>query len=93
MGLATRKDLRTFCDGVIDVRLDLRDGRGVDQRPDGDAILKAVANTKTVNRFVQFLREGVVDAVMDVEAIGADAGLSVVPEAIVVASQRGLIRF
>ena len=62
--------------GVGDVLLDLLDGRLVDQRPGGDALLGAGADLQLLHLGGELLGERVVDAVLHVDAVGAHAGLA-----------------
>ncbi len=52
----------------------------VDQRVGGDAVLQAVANAQFFHRLLQLLGETVIHPVLDVQAVGADAGLPGVAE-------------
>jgi ParB family chromosome partitioning protein len=59
------------------VLLDLGHGLAVDQRASGGAFFQTVADLQ-LGHGGQLLGERVVDAVLDVQAVGADAGLAVV---------------
>ena len=65
---------------VRDMLLDLLDRRLVDQRPLCDAGLGSVADLELGDRGGELGDEGVVDAVLRVDAVGADAGLAHVAE-------------
>jgi hypothetical protein len=56
----------------------LGDGRCVDERPEGDTPVQAVTDLEAFHRRLQLLDERVIDAVVHIEAIGANAGLAVV---------------
>ena len=76
MAIAADDDARAFLEGVGNVLLDLRDRPVVDQRALGGARLEAGRRLQLADRLRELLREGVVDAVLHQEAVGADAGLS-----------------
>ncbi len=61
--------------GVLDMLLDLGRGAIVDQRADIDAIVQAVADLQLLNRRLEFLREGIVHAVLHVDTVDAHTGL------------------
>ena len=48
----------------------------VNQRPDSDVRLQAIANLQLTDRLLKLFGEAIVNAILDVQAIGADAGLS-----------------
>jgi len=52
----------------------------IDQRAGGDPVLQAVADAQLFHRLLQFLGETVIDAVLYIQTVGADAGLSGVAE-------------
>ena len=58
--------------------LDLGNSLAVDQRASGGAFFQTVADLQLGDRGFQLLGEGVVDTVLHVDAVGADAGLAVV---------------
>ena len=72
--------LRALRQRVRDVLLDLVHRRLVDQRARRDAALEAVADLELADRRRELVGERVVDAVLHVEAVGADAGLAGVAE-------------
>ncbi len=74
--LAAKGDSCALGDGVRHVFLDLFDGLGVDQRACGHTLGKAVANLQLTDLLCELLGKGVVDAGLDIEAVGADAGLA-----------------
>src|SRR5450830_400430 len=77
-GLAAGQQGRAFAQGVGDVFLDLGHGLLVDQRAGGGAFVQTVADLELGDRHFQLLGERVVDRILDVQAVGADAGLAVV---------------
>jgi len=62
------------------VALDLVDGGVVDHRADVHALAVAWSDGQGVHAFQELLAEVVVDGVLDVEAVGGDAGLAAVAE-------------
>ena len=80
VALAARQHLGALAPGVLDVALDLVDRGGLDQRPLLDAGLVAGADLERLDRLGELRRERVVDAVLDVDPVGADAGLAAVAE-------------
>ncbi len=78
MALAAGDDARTFGEGVFDMRFDLEHGGFVDQRALRDAIAGTVTDLELFDGDAQFLGECVVDFIVHVEAIRADAGLAAV---------------
>ena len=63
-------------DRIRNVPLGLLDRRLVDQRALGDALLGAVADLHRLDLGGELVDEGVVNAVLHVDAVGADAGLA-----------------
>ena len=78
MRLAAQGQLGAFAHGILDMLLDLGHGLLVDQRTGGSTVFQTVANLQLAHGSDQFLGKGIVDAVLDVDAVGADAGLAVV---------------
>ena len=76
MALAAGDDLGAVLDRVRDVLLDLVDRFHVDQRPLRHALLGAVADLHRRDLLRQLLDELIVDLVLGVDAVGADAGLA-----------------
>src|SRR5690349_15021235 len=76
VALAAKDDLRAFADGVGDVLLGLLHALLVDERPDHHAGLVAGADLEAFYFLGELGGELVVDAVLYVEAVGADAGLA-----------------
>jgi hypothetical protein len=76
--LATGNQPGAFAEGVVDMFLDLGHGLVVDQRAGGGAFFQAVADLQLGHGGGELLDEGVVHAVLDVQAVGAHAGLAVV---------------
>jgi hypothetical protein len=74
--LAAEDDLGALLDRVGDVRLDLLDRLHVDQRADHRARLEPVCNLHRAGGLGEAFGEGVVDAVLHQDAVGADAGLA-----------------
>ena len=62
--------------GVIDQRDDLVAAFLVDQRPEGDALIEAVAHLQRGHPGGQLLGERVLHRLVDVEAVGGGAGLA-----------------
>src|SRR5215472_15830673 len=73
--LAAGDDMRAFFHRVGDVALDLFDRLHVDQRADHHTGFGAVADLHLAGDLGEALREGVVDAVLYQDAIGANTGL------------------
>mgnify|MGYP000318339862 CR=1 FL=1 len=71
---------RTAIERVLEMLLHLRDGRRVDQRTLGDAVLGAPSHLESLSRFRELFGEGVCQAFMDIDSIGADAGLAGIAE-------------
>lgn len=76
MALAAERAGGAGSDGGIDQALDLGDSSGVDQRADLCAVAGTVADLEGADGGVQLGREGIVDAAVHEEAVGADAGLT-----------------
>lgn len=74
--LATNEHLCSLALGIFDVTLHLVDSSSVDERAVGDALSGSLANFEGANRSAELFGEGVVDAILDEDAVGADAGLS-----------------
>lgn len=55
--------------------LDFRHGFFINQRPDSDVGLQAVADRELIYRLVEFFRKTIVNAVLNIQSIGADTGL------------------
>src|SRR6516162_7094675 len=77
--LAAQRYLGAFLDRVGDVRLDLLDRLHVDQRADHGTRLKPVGHLHGTGGLGQPFGEGVVDAVLHQDAVGAHAGLAGIP--------------
>jgi hypothetical protein len=60
--------------------LHLFDRGHVDQRSELHALLQPVADPQLAHRRRQLFGEGVIDAGLHIDAVGADAGLAVVAE-------------
>ncbi|MNG06063.1 hypothetical protein D3C84_892840 [compost metagenome] len=58
--------------------LDLGHRLGIDQRAGGDTFVQTVTNLQLSYRDFQLLGEGIVYAVLDIQAVGAHAGLAIV---------------
>src|SRR5690606_2026345 len=76
--LATGQHLGAFANGIFDVLLDLGDSLAIDQRTGGGAVFQAVTNLQLGHCGGQLLGERVVDAVLYVDTVGADACLAIV---------------
>mmetsp|Transcript_59426 Transcript_59426/g.140466 ORF Transcript_59426/g.140466 Transcript_59426/m.140466 type:complete len:548 (-) Transcript_59426:2329-3972(-) len=74
--LAAGQQLGAERNGVGDMGLHLLQRLLVDQRADVDARLEAVARPQRRNPGRKLLQEGVVDACLHIDAVGADAGLA-----------------
>jgi hypothetical protein len=73
--LAADDDFGALLQGVGDVGFDLLDRLHVDQGPDHRARLEPVGDLHRARGFGEALGEGVVDAVLRQDAVGADTGL------------------
>ncbi len=69
-----------FRHGVGNVFFHFINRLAVDQRPDGHALGQAVADLHLIHRLLEFFGKAVVNAVLHVQAVGADAGLPGVAE-------------
>lgn len=67
---------RAFAQRIGDMLLHFSDRFLVNQRPDSDVRLQAIANLQLTDRLLKLFGEAIVNAITDVQAIGADAGLS-----------------
>src|SRR5919204_5970913 len=76
VAFAAQDDLRAFAERVGDVLLDLLYAVLVDKRPDHHAGLGAGADLEAADLLGELGGEGVVDAVLHVNAVRADAGLA-----------------
>ena len=76
VALAAQQQARAFRQRVGDVLLDFHDGLFLDQRSLVDARLDAIAHLEFAYRRHQLLREFLVDAVLHIDTVGADAGLA-----------------
>lgn len=70
--------------------LHLGDRFVINQRPGGDAALQAIAEPQLFHRLLQLFGKAVVNALLHVQAIGANAGLPGVAE---LGGQRAFNRF
>src|SRR5438270_7670192 len=77
--LAAGDHLGALLQGVGDVRLDLLDRLHVDQWPDHRAGLEPVGDLHRTGGLGETLGESVVDAVLNQNPVGADAGLAGIP--------------
>ena len=66
---------RAFAQRIGDMLLYFGDRFLVNQRPDGDVRLQAIADLQLTHRLLKLFGETIVDAILDVQAVGADAGL------------------
>ena len=78
--VAAQDDFGPFGGRVIDVFFDLLTGCRVDQRAEVYTCLKAVTDFHGLDPRFELGGEGVIDARLHVDAVGADAGLAVVAE-------------
>ena len=78
--VALRENARTLAQGIGDMPLDLLKRRGVDHRSDNDALLGAGADLHRRNPGGELSRKRVIDARLDQDAVGADAGLPAIAE-------------
>lgn len=77
---AARHHVRAFRDGIGDMGLDLRKRGPGNQRSDLNSSLRPVTHLQTCYRSGELGREGVMDAALNIDAVGADAGLPRVAE-------------
>ncbi len=89
MGFAAGQQGGALVEGVLQMALHLGHCRGVDQRTGGHALLRTVADLQPRHRSGKLVDEGVVDAVLYVDAVGTDAGL---PGVAVLGDHRALDR-
>ena len=80
MALAPGGDGRALADRIGHQRLDLFEGWHVDQRPLLDTIVQPVADHQLPGRRGELFDEGIMDAGLHIEAVGADAGLPAIAE-------------
>ena len=80
MRLAAGEQHRAVIERVLEVIAHLVDGRSLDQRPEIGAVRETVADTQLFDRDLQALGELVIDALLHIDPVGADAGLAVVAE-------------
>jgi hypothetical protein len=73
---ASEKYLRSLGLGILNVALDLVDGRSVDERTVGRSLGGSVTDLEGLDGGSELLGEGIVDLLVDEDAVGADAGLS-----------------
>lgn len=66
---------RAFAQRIGDMLLYFGDRFLVNQRPDGDVGLQAIADLQLTHRLLKLFGETIVDAILDIQAVGADAGL------------------
>ncbi|MNP08250.1 hypothetical protein D3C76_1003100 [compost metagenome] len=78
MRLAAGNHASAFAHSVFNVLLNLGHGFGVDQGAGGDAVFQAITNVQLGHGRGELVDEGIVDAVLDIQTVGADAGLAVV---------------
>lgn len=74
--LASCHDFATLLHGIIDVGLDFGNGAVVDERAMGHAIAVASTDLKAIDLGCEGFGELVVDALLDVDAVGANASLA-----------------
>ena len=75
---AARNYGRPFGNRVSDMVFNLGQSRFIDQRSSGHAVCKTIADNQFFGRRFQLGREGVIDTSLHIDAIGADAGLTIV---------------
>src|SRR5690606_39928433 len=75
MALAAEKKLRAFTQRILDMRLDLLNRLFGDQRALRDPLLQPIADFKRLRPLGQLCDEGVMDASLHINPVGADAGL------------------
>src|SRR5690606_14001818 len=73
-------DAGTFGERILDMAIDLLDRGPVDHRADGDAGLGAGTDLQGVDAGDELRGEGVVDAGLHEDAVGAHAGLAAIAE-------------
>lgn len=77
---AARHHVRAFRDGIGDMGLDLRKRGPGNQRSDLNSSLPPVADLQSCYRSGELGREGVLDVALNIDAVGADAGLPRIAE-------------
>ncbi|MNG72567.1 hypothetical protein D3C79_309920 [compost metagenome] len=80
MRLPADSNLRAFNQRIVNVALHFIHRVLVDQRPLGGAFMAAVTDLQLLNRRHQLVHQTIVDAVLHIDAVGADAGLAAVTE-------------
>ena len=80
MSFAAQRDLGAFSGRLAEQFFDLFHRRHIDQRTLLNTGRHAVADFQSRNGTREFFNEGVIDAVLNQEAIGANAGLTHVAE-------------
>ena len=80
MDAAAAHHFAAFFHGIGKMFLHFGQRLAIYQRANAHAFVKAVADGERVAGAAQFVDKGVIDAALHVEAVGADAGLSGVPE-------------
>ncbi|MOA21340.1 hypothetical protein D3C78_1418270 [compost metagenome] len=78
--LTADSDLRPLDQRIVDVALHFFHRVLVDQRALSGPFLAAVADFQLLDRRHQLVHQTVIDAVLHVDAVGADAGLAAVAE-------------
>lgn len=72
--LASNDDPGPVLDCVLDMRVNLVDGSLVDQGSVGDTLSSSLSNLEVPDSFCELLREGIVDSVLYVDSVCANAG-------------------
>lgn len=78
--MAARDDAAALGKRIGDMLFDLGKGRLVDQRAEIDAFIEAVTSLQRAGRLREFFGKGIINAVLHVETVGADASLAIVAE-------------
>ena len=75
MRFTARDNARAFIQRIGDVFLHFGDGFFIDQRPGGDVRLQTIAEVQFVHRLLELVGKLLIHAVLNVQTVGADAGL------------------
>src|SRR5699024_2374515 len=79
-GVAANLDFSALVEGILDVALDFLESAGIDQWADFGGGVGRVAHLEATHSVNQLLGEGVGNVFLDVDAVGADAGLAGIAE-------------
>src|SRR5690606_19343546 len=79
-GFTLCKDCCTFRQSVLDMALNLFDGRMIDHRPDSDTQLSAITHLHRPDALAELFSKGIIDPSLNQNAVGADTGLATIAE-------------